>query len=73
MAKKEKYQFLNPEQSSMKFLICPDCREYISCIDIEAFSNCPFCNHQLPRDPELEDFVLQPVIERWVRQFVNHS
>lgn len=69
MANKKKHEFMDTEFPAGKFLICPQCQEYISYIDIESFPNCPFCNYHLGNDPELEDFVLQPLIERWSRQF----
>lgn len=69
----KKYEFMDTEYPSGKLLVCPNCREYITYIDIENFSNCPFCDYHLARDPELEDFVLQPLVQRWVRQFSNRG
>lgn len=66
----KKYEFTNSNSlQPQKFLICPQCREYITQIDIENFSACPFCNYRLNRNNELEDFVLQPLVERWAEQY----
>ena len=66
----KKYEFMNCDGlSPRKFLICLQCREYITQIDIENFSACPFCNYRLNRNNELEDFVLQPLAERWAEQY----
>jgi len=50
-------------------LICPDCGEGINCSDIEHFQKCPYCDCDLERNLELEDFILQPVVEHWISQY----
>jgi uncharacterized CHY-type Zn-finger protein len=66
----KKYEFTNSDGlTPRKFLVCPQCREYITQVDIENFSSCPFCNVRLNRNNELEDFVLQPLAERWAEQY----
>jgi hypothetical protein len=30
------------------------------------YPRCPYCNHLFPDGPQLEDFVLRPVLQRWV-------
>ena len=46
---------------------CPQCGEKLQPVDLESFPNCPYCNFEFTRDDALEDFVLAPVIKRWLR------
>ena len=45
---------------------CPVCREVLSPVDLEMFSRCPYCDHRFPAGSQLEDFILEPVLRRWV-------
>jgi len=49
-------------------LLCPECREILSRSDIESFARCPFCNHAFKSSHALEDFILEPLIDNWMRQ-----
>ena len=46
---------------------CPDCKEKLLHVDIEMFSKCPYCDHLFPETTELEDFILQPIVDEWVK------
>jgi hypothetical protein len=48
-------------------VVCPNCFELLTRDDIEGFGRCPYCDHGFDLDEELEDFLLKPVIEEWVR------
>ena len=45
---------------------CPNCREQIVPADLEMFPHCPYCNFKFPDGAQLEDFILRPVLKRWV-------
>ena len=45
---------------------CPECGEVITPADIEVYPRCPYCNHLFPDGPQLEDFILEPVLRRWM-------
>lgn len=49
-------------------LHCPHCHEELESSDVENFSCCPYCGEVLPRSEALEDFVMDPMIRRWLRQ-----
>ena len=51
-----------------RLLVCPNCMETLSQADIENFSRCPFCDYKLEINLELEDFILQPLVDHWMRQ-----
>ena len=51
-----------------RLLMCPHCSETLSQADIEIFSRCPYCNFKLELNLELEDFILEPLVEHWMRQ-----
>jgi len=51
-----------------KLLVCPNCLETLAQADIENFSRCPFCDYKLEINLELEDFILQPLVDHWMRQ-----
>jgi len=53
---------------SERYLVCPKCGEQLLQMDIENFSRCPFCNHAFEVNDELEDFLLEPTVELWIRQ-----
>ena len=54
--------------SPERFLLCPSCGESLEQADIETFARCPFCNYRFEINDELEDFILEPIVERWIRQ-----
>ncbi len=49
-------------------LICPKCGEALSRADVEAFSACPFCSFRFEHSNELEDFILEPEVDSWMRR-----
>ena len=48
-------------------LVCPNCLELLTREDLEGFGRCPYCDHPFEFEGELEDFLLKPVIQYWVR------
>jgi len=46
---------------------CPGCGESLQPVDLESLPRCPYCDYEFPADPALEDFVLSPLIKRWLR------
>ena len=46
---------------------CPNCRERLFPADLEMFPRCPYCDHIFPQGNQLEDFILKPVLQRWVK------
>ena len=69
---KSEYQFQmidNPGMISLdRRLICPKCRETLCRADIESYPFCPFCNHGFGMNAALEDFILEPLVDNWMRQ-----
>lgn len=63
-----KYTFKRADSFQTRMLCCPGCFENLSQQDIENYSRCPYCNYHFKLDKDLEDFILQPVIEHWMRQ-----
>ena len=49
-------------------IVCPNCVELLTRDDVEDFGKCPYCNFAFERDTELEDFLLQPLVDQWVKQ-----
>lgn len=66
------YQFQNIDNPGMVApdhrLICPQCREILCRADIESYPFCPFCNHHFGVNPVLEDFILEPLVDNWMRR-----
>ncbi len=60
----------NSGHAHSKMLVCPKCLETISQTDIESYSRCPFCDYHFERSSELEDFILRPVVEHWMEQYM---
>ncbi len=50
---------------AVDYLVCPQCLEMLTRSDLEGFGHCPYCDHSFERNPELEDFLLRPVIKQW--------
>jgi len=60
--------FDNPEMFSReRRLVCPQCGELLLRGDVEGFSTCPFCLFRFENSPELEDFILEPEVESWMK------
>ncbi len=55
-------------QFTPDYMVCPTCMELLTREDVEAFVKCPYCDHRIEHDHELEDFLLQPVVHYWMRQ-----
>lgn len=64
----KKYEFKAVYNQSEKLLVCPQCFEMLEQSDIEHYSCCPYCDHKFDMDAEIEDFLLQPLVESWVRR-----
>jgi len=61
-----KYKFTRQNWKSDKVLICTGCLETLFRDDIEHFATCPYCNHKIDFDIDIEDYLLKPVVDRWV-------
>ena len=48
-------------------ILCPGCGEKLQPVDLEGWPRCPYCDYEFTSDAALEDFVLSPVIRRWLR------
>ena len=63
--------FHNFENPAMFFndrkLICPQCGESLARDDVEVFSDCPYCSYRFERSTELEDFILEPEVDCWMK------
>ena len=58
-----------PEQlSRYRRLVCPQCGELLLRGDVEGFSSCPFCLFRFKDSPELEDFILEPEVDSWMKR-----
>ena len=61
--------FENPEMLSReRRLVCPQCGELLLRGDVEGFSSCPFCLFRFEDSPELEDFILEPEVDSWMKR-----
>lgn len=52
----------------MDCIVCPACLELLTRDDIEVFRHCPYCDYALKPDQALEQFLMKPVVEEWIRQ-----
>lgn len=50
---------------------CPRCGETVTPADLEVFPYCPYCNLKFSDGPQLEEFVLRPVLTRWMAHHVQ--
>ena len=70
--RKNRFLFQNIDNPQMVLLdhrlVCPECHEPLSRADIESYPFCPFCNHDFGSNEALEDFILEPLIDNWMRQ-----
>ena len=61
--------FENPSMFSRdRRLICPKCRETLGRADVEGFYSCPFCLFRFEHTAELEDFILEPEVDSWMKR-----
>ena len=62
------YSFQKVEHPKMlandRVLVCPVCREVLMRADIEGFSSCPFCSYKFENTYELEDFIMEPLVDK---------
>ncbi len=47
-------------------LLCPNCGERLTPADLEVYAKCPYCDWSFPRDARLDDFVISPIVNRWM-------
>jgi uncharacterized protein (DUF983 family) len=52
-------------------LRCPHCGEYLVPADLETFSHCCYCNGKIENSPELEDFIIDPLVRQWMDRNKN--
>ncbi len=52
-------------------ILCPNCGERLTPADIEVYAKCPFCDWSFQRDSCFEDFVMSPVVSRWMARAHN--
>jgi len=52
-------------------LRCPGCGELLTPADLEVYAKCPFCDYAFRRDSGLEDFIISPVVNRWIAHAHN--
>ena len=64
--KKNTNPLKNFDSATMTDVICPNCKEKVSPQDLEVYPRCPYCDYQFKSDNSLEDFVLSPLLKRWV-------
>ncbi|MCF6176562.1 MAG: hypothetical protein L3J71_12445 [Victivallaceae bacterium] len=62
-----KYKFVK-KGTDRNWLLCPHCNEENSYYDVEIYPKCPFCNGELEKNGELEDFILEPLVSQWTYQ-----
>ena len=66
----QKLIFDNPENTGVR-LKCPHCGEYLYPADLETFSHCCYCNGKIENSPELEDFIIDPLVRQWMERNKN--
>jgi hypothetical protein len=66
---KKKILFKNIRNPGTGALVCPSCFEHLAHLDLENFSECPYCEFKFETGPDLEDFLLKPVVDYWVSQY----
>jgi uncharacterized CHY-type Zn-finger protein len=62
----KKYTFKRVDWQFDRLLICPNCFETLCRDDIEHFTKCPYCDYRFEFDCQIEDFILKPVVDRWI-------
>lgn len=55
-----------------ELLICPECSERLTPADVESFARCPYCDYAFKVDARLDDFVISPMVSRWVTHIHQH-
>jgi hypothetical protein len=63
----QNYEFKKLDSILDSVLLCPACSEVITQADISSFAFCPYCNNELKTTPELEDYLLKPAVDSWVK------
>ncbi len=66
--KPQKYKIIYTEGSKRKYLECPNCKNKLSPFDIEEFMTCPYCAFAIEATPEVEEFILSPVVNEWAKR-----
>lgn len=67
--KKNKFKRFNWEID--KLLVCQKCYETLTRADIAHFGKCPYCNHKIEMDFEVERYLLEPKIAQWLVQNIT--
>lgn len=63
------HSFENPAMFSRdRRLICPQCGEQLVRADVESFLVCPFCSFRFAYSVEMEDFLLEPEVDSWMKR-----
>ena len=63
------HRFENPAMlANDRKLICPQCGEQLTRADVESFLICPFCSHRFAYSVEMEDFLLEPEADSWMKR-----
>ena len=55
------------EYIAIKLIICPNCFEQLTRLDIEHFARCSYCNYSIKINPEIENYILEPIINKWIK------
>ncbi|MFA7229894.1 MAG: hypothetical protein WC071_01360 [Victivallaceae bacterium] len=66
---KPKYKFQSNDDAARRILVCPGCAEQLTHADVEIHPACPYCDHALEKNIELEDFILEPLVQRWISKY----
>lgn len=61
--------FYNNEELSTRRLRCWKCQELLTPVDIETYLVCPYCNAQLERCADTEDFAIEPLVQQWISRY----
>lgn len=63
-----KYEFKAISNNNEKMLVCPQCFETLGQHDIESFNCCPYCDFKFEMNQQIEDYLLKPLVDSWVRK-----
>jgi len=53
--------------NQVDYIVCPKCMELLTRSDVEGFGHCPYCDHPFELDSKMENFLLRPLISRWMQ------